>query len=105
MLRIPCPHCGNRDETEFTYGGPAHITRPELTATDQEWTRYLYHRANPKGAYRERWWHTFGCGRWFNALRDTTNNEFLDVYLIGETAATSVATPAGNPAVVPGVQP
>jgi sarcosine oxidase, subunit delta len=29
MLRIPCPWCGVRDETEFHYGGQAHIARPE----------------------------------------------------------------------------
>jgi len=36
MLLIPCPYCGARDETEFTYGGPSHVTRPELTASDRE---------------------------------------------------------------------
>ena len=25
MLLIPCPHCGERDETEFRCGGEAHI--------------------------------------------------------------------------------
>ena len=28
MLLIDCPHCGARDETEFSYGGEAHIMRP-----------------------------------------------------------------------------
>ena len=28
MLRIPCPYCGVRDEPEFIFGGPSHITRP-----------------------------------------------------------------------------
>jgi heterotetrameric sarcosine oxidase delta subunit len=85
MMNIPCPYCGRRDETEFTYGGPAHVARPELAASDVEWTRYLYHRANTKGPYRERWHHSFGCGRWFNALRDTATHEIRDVYLMGET--------------------
>jgi sarcosine oxidase subunit alpha len=49
MLLIPCPYCGPRDETEFAYGGPSHVTRPELTATDREWTHYLNHRENTKG--------------------------------------------------------
>ncbi len=85
MLSIPCPYCGARDESEFTYGGPAHVTRPEASATDREWTQYLYARQNQKGPYRERWLHAFGCGRWFNALRDTTTNEFHRVYLMGES--------------------
>jgi heterotetrameric sarcosine oxidase delta subunit len=84
MLSIPCPYCGPREEEEFTYGGASHIRRPDLTATDREWTRYLYHRENPEGPHRERWLHVFGCGRWFNAVRDTTTHEFLKIYPMGE---------------------
>lgn len=85
MLYIPCPFCGPRDETEFTYGGPSHVTRPDLSCTDREWTQYLYTRANTKGAYRERWLHSFGCGRWFNVLRDTTTHEIRQIYQMGES--------------------
>ena len=28
MLIIECPYCGQRDESEFSYGGEAHIARP-----------------------------------------------------------------------------
>ncbi len=28
MLLIPCPNCGPRDETEFHYGGQAHVRLP-----------------------------------------------------------------------------
>jgi heterotetrameric sarcosine oxidase delta subunit len=83
MLRIPCPYCGPRDEAEFNYGGPTHIRRPELSATDTEWSHYLYFRENPKGAYRERWFHFAGCGQWFNVLRDTVTHEIHQVYLMG----------------------
>jgi heterotetrameric sarcosine oxidase delta subunit len=89
MLNIPCPYCGPRDEIEFTYGGPAHVGRPELTSTDAEWTHYLYYRENPKGPYRERWLHNFGCGRWFNMLRDTTTHQILKVYRMGELGRNS----------------
>lgn len=85
MLRIACPYCGPRDEVEFHYGGPSHVTRPELTATDREWTHYLYFRENPKGPYRERWLHTAGCGRWFNVRRDTLTHEILKVYPMGDS--------------------
>ncbi len=37
-------------------------------------------RANTKGVYAERWRHARGCGRFFNALRDTTTDHFLAVY-------------------------
>ncbi|NNM62319.1 MAG: sarcosine oxidase subunit delta, partial [Steroidobacteraceae bacterium] len=29
MLLIPCPYCGKRPEIEFTYGGQAHLVRPQ----------------------------------------------------------------------------
>lgn len=88
MLNIPCLFCGARDETEFTYGGPAHVERPELSASNREWTDYLYTRANTRGPYRERWLHSFGCGGWFNLLRDTTTHEILEVYPMGAAGAT-----------------
>jgi heterotetrameric sarcosine oxidase delta subunit len=62
-----------------------------LTATDLEWTRYLYHRENTRGPYRERWLHSLGCGRWFNALRDTTTHEFLKVYAMGDSGQSNEA--------------
>ena len=29
MLLIKCPYCGERDQSEFTNGGEAHVTRPK----------------------------------------------------------------------------
>jgi heterotetrameric sarcosine oxidase delta subunit len=86
MLRIPCPFCGARDESEFSYGGEAHIVRPEnsWTLSDEDWAEYVFMRANPKGRHAERWRHTHGCGRWFNALRDTVTHEIVTTYRIGE---------------------
>jgi sarcosine oxidase subunit delta len=80
MLRIDCPFCGVRDEPEFTFGGPSHVTRPALDATDIEWTDYLFNRDNPKGIHCERWLHAYGCGRWFNVARDTVTHEIRVVY-------------------------
>ncbi|HKU14189.1 MAG TPA: sarcosine oxidase subunit delta [Steroidobacteraceae bacterium] len=80
MLRIACPYCGTRDEPEFTYGGPAHISRPPLESDDGSWTDYLFNRTNPKGLLAERWCHSYGCGRWFNATRDTVTHEIVSVY-------------------------
>lgn len=86
MLRIPCPWCGVRDETEFHYGGQAHIGRPERPEelTDAGWADYLFMRDNPKGEFAERWVHTAGCRRWFNVKRHTVTHEILAVYRIGE---------------------
>jgi len=86
MLLIACPWCGPRDELEFSYGGEAHIRRPENAALldDGQFAQYLFMRTNPKGAHAERWVHTAGCRRWFNVLRDTTSHEILAVYKMGE---------------------
>jgi sarcosine oxidase subunit alpha len=86
MLLIPCPWCGPRDETEFHYGGQAHVPYPADPASlsDEEWARYLFFRDNPKGPFAERWSHAAGCRRWFNAVRDTATNEVLAVYRVGE---------------------
>ncbi|WP_159612404.1 sarcosine oxidase subunit delta [Glutamicibacter sp. JC586] len=86
MMLIDCPHCGPRNENEFGYGGEAHVAYPENPAelTDKEWSRYLFYRGNKKGIFAERWVHSGGCRKWFNALRDTVSYEFLAVYGAGE---------------------
>jgi sarcosine oxidase subunit delta len=89
MLLIDCPYCGKRPEIEFTHGGQAHISRPERPTEldDQAWADFLYMRSNLKGPFAERWRHTRGCGRFFNALRDTTTDHFLATYRCGELPA------------------
>jgi sarcosine oxidase subunit delta len=68
------------------YGGQAHIARPQAPGEvgAQDWADYLYRRTNVRGVHAERWRHTHGCGRFFNALRDTTTDHFLATYRVGE---------------------
>lgn len=77
MLLIPCPFCGDRDETEFAYGGDAQIERPADpgAATDEAWTDYLSFHDNPKGPHKEYWFHRDGCRRWLTVERDTHTHE------------------------------
>ena len=86
MLLIDCPYCGERPEPEFVYGGQAHVARPRVLAevSAEEWAHYLYLRDNSRGVHAERWRHTHGCGRFFNALRDTSSDQFLATYKVGE---------------------
>ena len=86
MLLIDCPYCGARPEIEFAYGGEAHLARPAdpFAQSDEDWSAYLYLRRNPKGRHAERWRHTHGCGRFFNAVRDTVSDFFVVTYKIGE---------------------
>lgn len=84
MLVIPCPYCGDRDEPEFIFGGPAHVTRPAPGVDDAAWTEYLFARDNPEGVHLERWLHAYGCGQWFNAARDTRTHKILVIYPMGD---------------------
>ena len=85
MLIIDCPYCGKRPEIEFAYAGQAHLVRPRDPSTldDAAWAGYLYMRTNTRGVHAERWRHARGCGRFFNALRDTTTDHFAATYRIG----------------------
>ncbi len=86
MLIIDCPWCGRREQPEFSCHGQAHIVRPEEPdqLTDEQWGDYVFFRDNTKGIHYERWVHTHGCRRWFNAVRDTVSDEFLATYKPGE---------------------
>ena len=82
---------------EFRYGGQAHLARetdPQKLG-DAEWIRVLYFRSNTRGVHAERWRHQHGCGRFFNALRDTVSDAFIATYLIGAQPPSS-PTPAGG---------
>lgn len=87
MLRIQCPVCGSRDETEFSYGGDATVQRPAMEETDPErWVDYVFTRDNPRGAHREYWHHLGGCRQWLVVERDTLTHAIGHVGLARETA-------------------
>ena len=86
MLLINCPYCGEeRPELEFRNAGEAHIARPtNITEVDDgDFEAFLYLRTNPKGIVYERWRHVHGCGRFFNAVRDTVTDRFFTTYKAG----------------------
>ena len=70
MQLFPCPFCGPRAETEFSFAAEAGKTRPEGEVSDLAWSRYLYTEKNPRGATREIWSH-LTCGEYFVMERDT----------------------------------
>jgi sarcosine oxidase subunit alpha/sarcosine oxidase subunit delta len=70
-LKIPCPNCGPRRYTEFTFGG--ELRDLESPDPDRDFDR-VYLRENKAGKQIERWFHTFGCRRWFTLTRDTVTN-------------------------------
>ena len=46
MIRIKCPYCGERDHSEFTYGGDGSIVYPSLDSPTEEWVRAIFFREN-----------------------------------------------------------
>src|ERR1700727_721043 len=78
--KIPCFHCGERNELEFTYGGPARIRLLPTHATAAEWAAHLRRCEEPKSMNFERWCHTFGCGEWFHLARDIRTREIRSVF-------------------------
>ncbi|MGS4944038.1 sarcosine oxidase subunit delta [Meridianimarinicoccus sp. RP-17] len=86
MLLIHCPCCDETlPEMEFAYAGEAHVARPAdpSAVSDAEWEAFLFIRTNVKGPHFERWRHIHGCGRFFNAVRDTVSDRFLTTYPAG----------------------
>ena len=71
-MRIPCPHCGERDVQEFSYLGDASLMRrDEAQASAEAMHDYVYRRNNPAGPHRELWYHAAGCHAWLVVTRDT----------------------------------
>lgn len=71
-LTIPCPTCGWRPSTEFTWGGEL---RPLASPDPESDFERVFLPANTEGLQDERWFHLLGCRRWITVTRDTTSNE------------------------------
>ena len=81
MLILTCPYCGIAcDETELSPGGEAHLKRFGPGSDDEAFEGYLFMRENPRGVHFERWRHSYGCGKWFHAARDTVTMEVFATY-------------------------
>ena len=94
MIRINCPVCGLRPETEFTYGGDATVQRPEMTNEDPAaWIAYVFLRDNPRGWHREYWHHVQGCRQWVVLERNTLTHEIGRAELARDVAGDRARTP------------
>ena len=91
MLLITCPVCNIcAEETEFHGGGEAHLKRFAHGSGDDDFTRYMFEKKNPRGVVFERWRHVFGCGKWFHAARCAATLEIFGTY------AAQTARPPAN---------
>lgn len=71
-IRLPCPSCGWRSATEFTWGG--ELRALEAPDPEADFERVFLPR-NVAGLQEERWFHRLGCRRWVTIRRDTRTNE------------------------------
>ncbi len=79
-MRIRCPHCGDRDNGEFSYLGDANPVRPDgMEAGSAAMHDYVYLRDNPAGLHRELWYHGAGCRSWLVIVRDTRTHAVHEV--------------------------
>jgi sarcosine oxidase, subunit delta len=90
MLVVTCPVCGaSGDETDFHWGGQAHIARPATSdpagISDRQQRDYLFVRHNPKGLHFERI-------RW-----DTMTMEFKAFYGVTQLPPEDVQKQAKGP--------
>ncbi len=85
MLIIPCPWCGERDESEFSYGGRAKLL-PPLDASADAWQAALHVHENPDGWHEELWFHGFGCNQWLVIRRHTRTQEIAGGRAPGEAS-------------------
>ena len=78
-MRIPSPHCGERDSAEFAYYGDAAPRRPDSKGPEAlaAFVDYVYPRDNPAGRHRELWYPVAGCRAWLVLTRDTRNHEIF----------------------------
>ena len=76
-MRLPCPHCGERDISEFVYRGDATVKRPDPLAPDAArlFHEYVHLRANPAGWHHDLWYHEGGCRSWIVVDRNTLTHE------------------------------
>jgi sarcosine oxidase delta subunit len=70
---LHCPNCGDRDVSEFRYGGQILAAPPA--------------GSNLPGPQRERWFHRLGCRRWLAAERDVRTNTVLRTRWLVEEAS------------------
>lgn len=103
MFRIPCPHCGPRNRTEFHHVGERSSRPDPRSTTPGEWRSYLYGQRNFADWTTETWYHGAGCRRFVTVDRHTATNEIRPtVEPTAVTEATTVTEPTAATDAHPG---
>ncbi len=102
MKILNCPLNGPRNISEFVWGGEVKAMPDPATASDADWTAYLFLEDNIAGEITE-WWLHAPTNYWFIARRNTITDEIIetmtyDAYLARQKAAApGDAEPAAKP--------
>jgi len=92
MFRIPCPHCGPRNRTEFRHIGERGSRPDPRATTPEEWRGYLYGQRNASDWTAETWYHVAGCRKFVTMDRHTLTNEIRPA-----AGSTATVTDDGTP--------
>jgi sarcosine oxidase subunit delta len=90
-MRIDCPHCGERNASEFLYRGDASVKRPQTPDPDAFFD-FVYIRQNAAGPMKEFWFHSGGCRSWLIVTRDTVTHEIMSVEAAREATSSRKET-------------
>jgi sarcosine oxidase subunit delta len=72
-----------RPISEFAYGGEVRPMPDPQSVDDDAWADYVFNRNGAAGVKQEWWCHT-PSNTWFLVDRNTTTDEILRTYLLGE---------------------
>jgi sarcosine oxidase, subunit delta len=81
MKILTCPLNGPRNISEFVWGGEVKALPDPATASDKEWTDFLFLEDNIAGETLE-WWLHAPSNFWFIARRDTLSDEILETMTV-----------------------
>jgi sarcosine oxidase subunit delta len=97
-MRLSCPICGERDQSEFVYRGDATLKRPDPAApgAQRAFYEFVHLRSNPAGWHFEHWYHEFGCRSWIVVERNTVTHEVRGATLANAFVMPQAAKRAGK---------
>jgi sarcosine oxidase subunit delta len=79
MKLLTCPLNGQRNITEFTYGGEYHPMPDHQQASSREWAEHVFFHDNNAGVVIE-WWCHSASSYWFLAERNTISDQILQTF-------------------------
>ena len=89
---------GQRNISEFVYGGEVKDMPDPNQCSDREWAEYVFYSDNQVAVVRE-WWLHAPSSYWFIAERHTATDDIVNTYdpsVLFNTRVDQVAQPKGE---------